>query len=229
MNRAAGPTTLRQETRHPAAVRIAQSPPEHRGLRRDQVRLLVVEPAALVHRRFHELPQHLRPGDLLVVNNSATLPAELDGTSPAHGALVVHVGTRLRRLDSAPPRRVVELRTAPDAARPVLDCREGEEIQVPGGVRFRLIAPYPRPGASPTGAAIGCGRPTFSAPIRRRTISRCMDAPSRTATSPSASRSPTTRRSSPSAPEAPRCPARPDRSPPSWSPTWSPRGSASHR
>ena len=88
-----------------------------------------------------------------MVNNSATLPAELDGSSPAHGALVVHVGTRLADdVDSAPLRRVVELRTAPDAARPVLDCRPGEEIEVAGGVRFRLVAPYPRPGSSPGGA-----------------------------------------------------------------------------
>ena len=151
MNRPAGPTTLPHSTWHVSADRIAQSPPEHRGLRRDQVRLLVVEPGAVAHRHFHHLPQHLRPGDLLVVNSSATLPAELDGTSPAHGGLVVHVGTSLDDQHSGPLRRVVELRTAPDAAEPVLDGQQAEEIQVGGGVRFRLVAPYPRPGSSPTG------------------------------------------------------------------------------
>lgn len=54
-------------------------PPEYRGLRRDQVRLLVLprfqgEPA---HTRFDALGEFLRPGDLLVVNNSRTLPAVL--------------------------------------------------------------------------------------------------------------------------------------------------------
>ena len=74
MNRSPGPTTLPHDTfarpRWTASLRV---PPEHRGLRRDQVRLLVVEPGALAHRHFHDLPQHLRPGDLLVVNSSATL------------------------------------------------------------------------------------------------------------------------------------------------------------
>jgi S-adenosylmethionine:tRNA ribosyltransferase-isomerase len=127
----------------------AQSPPERRGLRRDQVRLLVADPTALLHRDFHDLPRHLNPGDLLVVNDSATLPAELDGRSESHGAVVVHVGPRL---ENAPEmQRVIELRTSPDASRSVLDGHPGEEIQVAGGARFRLLEPYPRPRSSPTG------------------------------------------------------------------------------
>lgn len=59
----------------------AHEPPELRGLRRDQVRLLVLprsvdQPA--VHTRFAEIGNYLRAGDLLVVNNSRTLPALLE-------------------------------------------------------------------------------------------------------------------------------------------------------
>jgi S-adenosylmethionine:tRNA ribosyltransferase-isomerase len=131
--------------------RTAVGPAELRGLRRDQVRLLVASREAVRHRLFRDLPDHLRAGDLLIVNNSATLAAELDGRSSTRGPVIVHVGTRLDRPGSASLHRAIELRSAPDAARPILDAEIGEAITVPGGVRFRIVAPYPRDGASPTG------------------------------------------------------------------------------
>jgi S-adenosylmethionine:tRNA ribosyltransferase-isomerase len=64
----------------PAHLEAAE-PPEARGLRRDEVRLLVshVDTDAVAHSRFQELPQWLAPGDLLVVNTSGTLKAALIG------------------------------------------------------------------------------------------------------------------------------------------------------
>jgi S-adenosylmethionine:tRNA ribosyltransferase-isomerase len=58
----------------------AHEPPELRGLRRDGVRLLVLPrfQGPVIHARFHELGKFLRPGDLLVVNTSRTLPAMLN-------------------------------------------------------------------------------------------------------------------------------------------------------
>jgi len=49
--------------------------------RRDGVRLLAVDPAAGSLRSLHasDLPALLAPGDLLVVNDAATLPASLHG------------------------------------------------------------------------------------------------------------------------------------------------------
>ncbi len=55
----------------------ADAPPEARGIERDGVRLLVTDASGNSHHRFHELPTLLRSGDLLVVNESATLPASL--------------------------------------------------------------------------------------------------------------------------------------------------------
>jgi S-adenosylmethionine:tRNA ribosyltransferase-isomerase len=62
----------------------ARAPAEARGGARDGVRMLVGRRACgdTEHRRFTELPEVLRPGDLLVVNNSATLPAALPGRLP---------------------------------------------------------------------------------------------------------------------------------------------------
>ncbi len=57
----------------------AHQPAELRGVRRDQVRLLVLPrfEGPFVHTRFDALGDYLRPGDLLVVNTSRTLPALL--------------------------------------------------------------------------------------------------------------------------------------------------------
>src|SRR4051794_14156070 len=62
---------------------IAQEPCEPR----DRARLLVVRRAAesLVHHHFHDLPDLLDPGDLLVLNDTRVLPARLLGQRAATG------------------------------------------------------------------------------------------------------------------------------------------------
>jgi S-adenosylmethionine:tRNA ribosyltransferase-isomerase len=74
----------------------ATAPPEARGLRRDHVRLLVVDRAtgAVGHHRFHELAGLLEPGDLLVANDSRTLPASLLGRTTAGEPLEVRLAAR---------------------------------------------------------------------------------------------------------------------------------------
>ncbi|HEV2537651.1 MAG TPA: S-adenosylmethionine:tRNA ribosyltransferase-isomerase, partial [Streptosporangiaceae bacterium] len=61
----------------------AHDPPEARGLARDGVRLLVSRTASgeISHHRFRKLPGLLLPGDLLVVNTSQTLPAQVRVTT----------------------------------------------------------------------------------------------------------------------------------------------------
>ena len=69
------------------ALPEAREPAEVRGAARDDVRLLVAHRGTgrMDHRRFHELPELLEPGDLVVVNTSATLPAAVPvlGSDPA--------------------------------------------------------------------------------------------------------------------------------------------------
>ena len=67
---------------------IAQHPLE----RRDASRLLALdkETGAVSHHHFYDLPQFLRPGDCLVLNNSRVLPARLIGHRlPGGGACEV--------------------------------------------------------------------------------------------------------------------------------------------
>ena len=100
----------------------ATEPPEQRGLARDAVRLLVADASAesLIHARFHELPQLLAPGDLVVVNVSATLPAALPGRHTRDGRPVrVHVATRAPRARRAlARRRTAQPRWVAPSARP---------------------------------------------------------------------------------------------------------------
>jgi S-adenosylmethionine:tRNA ribosyltransferase-isomerase len=60
----------------------AHGPPEARGGRRDAVKLLVLDRAsgAVQHTRFDRITDYLRPGDLLVFNDSRTIPALLPAT-----------------------------------------------------------------------------------------------------------------------------------------------------
>lgn len=125
---------------------FASRPAEERGLERDAVRLLVGTPDGFDHAHFRDLPEHLHPGDVLVVNTSATVPGEVDAVLDG-APVVLHVAHHLEDGD-----RVVELRTAPAAARAILDASVGDLVEV-DDVRLVLRSPWPddRP-SSPTGA-----------------------------------------------------------------------------
>jgi S-adenosylmethionine:tRNA ribosyltransferase-isomerase len=116
----------------PAALE-ASAPPEARGLARDGVRLLVSRSGtgAVTHHRFTDLPRLLLPGDLLVVNNSRTLPAAV----PAGPGLVVHFSTGLP--DGS---WLVELRVpAGKSSLPNDSGMPGQTIRLPGEAVLTLI------------------------------------------------------------------------------------------
>jgi len=113
----------------------ASVPPESRGLARDEVRLAVATPAGVTHAQAVDLPAHLHPGDLVVVNTSATLPAAMDVVR--HGfSTSVHFSTELD--DGA---WVVEVRL-PDGSGPARP-EPGEVLRLPGGLRVRVDVPHP--------------------------------------------------------------------------------------
>ena len=70
------PESVMAESTLPADLEAGE-PPEARGLRRDEVRLLVSDMTrdSIEHARFRDLPRWLSTGDLLVVNTSGTLNA----------------------------------------------------------------------------------------------------------------------------------------------------------
>ena len=104
---------------------------------RDEVRLLAASSAGIEHHRFTDLPDLLQPGDLVVVNTSATLPAAL----PAGGTVRLHLSTPLPGVfaDDGAERWVVELR---DGAAPYRRGRAGERLPLPAGGEAELLAPY---------------------------------------------------------------------------------------
>src|SRR3712207_7786880 len=73
----------------------AAAPPERRGLARDGVRLMAVRPDGITETTFRQLPELLEPGDLVVVNTSATLPARLDVRRADGVRAPLHVATTL--------------------------------------------------------------------------------------------------------------------------------------
>jgi S-adenosylmethionine:tRNA ribosyltransferase-isomerase len=144
--------------------REAHEPPEARGVPRDAGALMVSRGTAeeISHHAFTDLPSLLLPGDLLVVNNSATLPAAVplaagltlhSFTALAAGltlhsftalaaALTVHFSTALA--DGA---WLVELRAAESAAAggttvPYRGGSAGERLDLPGGAVLTLEARF---------------------------------------------------------------------------------------
>jgi len=107
-------------------------PPErvasHPTARRDEARLLVLDRdgGTLRHRIVRDLPDLLRPGDLLVANDSRVIPARLRGTRSSGGQVEI--------LLLSPEEGVV-----PALLRPARRLKEGERIEVGGG-RVRVVA-----------------------------------------------------------------------------------------
>jgi S-adenosylmethionine:tRNA ribosyltransferase-isomerase len=113
----------------------AHQPAEQRGLRRDQVRLLVLPrfEGAFIHTRFDALGEYLRPGDLLVVNASRTLPAMLQACDE-NGA-PVEVRLAHRRADDLWDALLLDGRTHVGRPGMLLDFGEG--------LLARVLAPRP--------------------------------------------------------------------------------------
>ena len=101
---------------------IAQTPIEPR----DHSRLMVVRRAdgRICHARFCDLPEYLRPGDLLVFNDSRVIPARLYGTTVPSGARIELL--LLERLGGGSWRSLVK---------PGRRMREGAEFEIEGAGR----------------------------------------------------------------------------------------------
>jgi S-adenosylmethionine:tRNA ribosyltransferase-isomerase len=106
----------------------ASAPPERRGLRRDQVRLMVLDRATgeTVHTRFGHLADYLRPGDLLILNNSRTLPAVLPATDPDGLPVEIRLAHRL----GAGEWRALVVSPAPICSGTVLSLPEALEATI---------------------------------------------------------------------------------------------------
>jgi len=111
----------------------ATEPPEWRGIARDAVRMLVTDRATRSHshKHFCDLPSLLRSGDLLVVNDSATLPAALvchpERSRSVGNSIPLHISTKIdERLWMVEPRGPVT---------------SGEKLTLSGGGTATMLSP----------------------------------------------------------------------------------------
>ncbi len=113
----------------------ANAPAEARGVPRDHARLMVSTGERHEHASFFDLARFLNPGDLLVVNDSATLPASLPAAG-SPGEFIVNLAT-----DFGGGTWLAEPRWSSSQPGP-LALRAGETLEI-AGLPARLIAPYP--------------------------------------------------------------------------------------
>jgi S-adenosylmethionine:tRNA ribosyltransferase-isomerase len=114
----------------------AHEPPEPRGAARDDVALMVSRSGSgeITDHRFGELPGLLYPGDLLVVNNSGTLPSAV----AVSDELSVHFSTPMP--DGS---WLVELRYGNGAGTvPYRGGAAGDQLVLPGGALLRLAGRF---------------------------------------------------------------------------------------
>src|SRR5215212_12107529 len=119
----------------------AGEPPEARGLRRDEVRLMVSyrDDDRVVHSRFRDLGDFLEAGDVLVINTSATMNAAVDAEREDGTALELHLSTHLPG-----GLWIVELRRpVRTATEPFRHATPGERLRLPEGATVTLHTPYP--------------------------------------------------------------------------------------
>lgn len=114
---------------HLPAERIAQTP----APRRDESRLLVLDrkTGSREHRVFRELADYLRPGDLLVLNDTKVIPARLFGTRPSGARIEVLL---IEELSCDRWQALV---------RPGRKAQEGTEIAFAPGFRGQISAVLP--------------------------------------------------------------------------------------
>jgi S-adenosylmethionine:tRNA ribosyltransferase-isomerase len=119
----------------------ASAPPEARGLRRDQVRLMVSNYSIdqIKHTRFYNLHKYLNKGDVLVINTSRTRNSALMAFREDGTALELHLSTHIDE-----DLWTVEVRSVDQIGKTkrLEDAREGEILSLPSMATAILREPY---------------------------------------------------------------------------------------
>lgn len=118
----------------------ASEPAEARGLRRDEVRLMVshYRTDAVEHAQFYDLTQFLRAGDLLIVNGSGAMNAAVNAQRDDGAPFELHLSTQLASGDWT-----VELRQiAGQKTTAFFDHAPNQIYGLPNGGEVVLHQPY---------------------------------------------------------------------------------------
>ena len=103
---------------------------------RDAVRMLVAGSGRQRHARFRDLGEFLEPGDVLVVNTSATIPAAAAARRAGGRDVLVHFAPSPRAGEV-----LIEVRR-PDQTGPVRDVLPGERLELAADAALRVISPH---------------------------------------------------------------------------------------
>jgi S-adenosylmethionine:tRNA ribosyltransferase-isomerase len=119
----------------------AGAPPEREGRPRDGVRLMIANTASgtVENGVFSRIGEVLRPGDLLVVNTSASVPASVDGIGAGVGRVRLHLSSPI-----AGDLWTVEPRHPGLVGSDRWEDFPGGEVALPGGAVAVLLAPDAR-------------------------------------------------------------------------------------
>lgn len=135
----------------------ATTPPEARGLRRDEVRLLVshISDNRLDHRHFYELAEALQEGDVVVINTSGTLNASLSATALDGQPFEIHLSTEVPHGDPYSPKAACAHCENPYVAEWVIEVREPNQHTTKPYYTAQVAEQY----LLPTGGMVWLKRP----------------------------------------------------------------------
>ncbi|HXI86594.1 MAG TPA: tRNA preQ1(34) S-adenosylmethionine ribosyltransferase-isomerase QueA [Parvularculaceae bacterium] len=150
---------------------------------RDSARLLHVTPAEFEDRLVRDLPSFLRAGDLLVLNDTRVIPAQLKGVRPARaegGGGPVEIDVTLHK-QLADDKGGTRWRAF---VRPAKRLRDGDLLEFGGGLAARVgerhdaeaVLEFNASGAEFDEALAGAGAPPLPPYIARRRALRREDA-----------------------------------------------------
>ena len=122
---------------------IAQEPCEER----DHSRLMVVnrEGGGIKHRLFFEIIDYLKPGDLLVINDTRVIPARLVGKKGTGGKAEIFLLERDSGIEDVWECLVGGKRIRPGVFIQFNDNLKGEVLEEVGDGRFKIIFHTDRP------------------------------------------------------------------------------------
>ena len=145
----------------------AHEPPEARGLRRDEVRLMVsnLQTGSIEHARFADLPRWLSPGDVLVINTSATVNAALTAQTLDGREFELHLSTRLPggfwSVEVRRPGGKTRADRSPAASLPYDGAHADMTLLLPANGKATLLAPYPFVGVLASKSRLWCAAVEF--------------------------------------------------------------------
>lgn len=115
-------------------------PTEERGLRRDEVRLMVshYNNDQVFHTDFYKIDQFLQAGDVLIINTSGTLKAAIAGFLEDGKKVRIHFSTKI-----SADRWVIEIRELTEGGtRRYAGSKPGEVVAFKNGGSLKLINAY---------------------------------------------------------------------------------------